>query len=38
MDSILELPMTAVLEKVPLDQETKAVLLGEESYLRPSIS
>jgi c-di-GMP-related signal transduction protein len=35
MDSILELPMTAVLEKVPLDQETKAVLLGEESYLRP---
>jgi c-di-GMP-related signal transduction protein len=35
MDSILELPMTEVLEKVPLDQETKAVLLGEESYLRP---
>ena len=35
MDSILELPMTNVLEKVPLDQETKAVLLGEESYLRP---
>jgi len=35
MDSILELPMTDVLEKVPLDQETKAVLLGEESYLRP---
>jgi c-di-GMP-related signal transduction protein len=35
MDSILELPMTDVLEKVPLDQETKAVLLGEESHLRP---
>ena len=35
MDSILDLPMTDVLEKVPLDQETKAVLLGEESYLRP---
>ena len=35
MDSILELPMNVVLEKVPLDQETKAVLLGEESYLRP---
>jgi EAL and modified HD-GYP domain-containing signal transduction protein len=35
MDSILELPMTAVLEKVPLDQETKNVLLGEESHLRP---
>ena len=27
--------MTDVLEKVPLDQETKNVLLGEESYLRP---
>jgi hypothetical protein len=27
--------MTAVLEKVPLDQETKAVLLGGTSYLRP---
>jgi c-di-GMP-related signal transduction protein len=35
MDSILELPMTDVLEKVPLDQETKAVLLGGTSYLRP---
>ena len=35
MDSILELPMNVVLEKVPLDQETKAVLLGEESFLRP---
>jgi c-di-GMP-related signal transduction protein len=35
MDSILDLPMTDVLEKVPLDQETKAVLLGEESFLRP---
>jgi c-di-GMP-related signal transduction protein len=35
MDSILDLPMTAVLEKVPLDQETKNVLLGEESHLRP---
>jgi len=35
MDSILELPMTEVLEKVPLDQETKAVLLGGTSYLRP---
>ena len=27
--------MTEVLEKVPLDQETKAVLLGGTSYLRP---
>ncbi len=35
MDSILDLPMTDVLEKVPLDQETKNVLLGEESHLRP---
>lgn len=35
MDSILELPMPEVLEKVPLDQETKAVLLGEGSHLRP---
>jgi hypothetical protein len=35
MDSILELPMTDVLEKVPLDQEAKAVLLGGTSYLRP---
>ena len=35
MDSILELPMTDVLEKVPLDQETKTVLLGGTSYLRP---
>lgn len=35
MDSILELPMTEALEKVPLDQETKAVLLGGTSHLRP---
>lgn len=35
MDSILELPMTDVLEKVPLDQETKSVLLGGASELRP---
>jgi c-di-GMP-related signal transduction protein len=35
MDSILELPMTDVLERLPLDQETKAVLLGGTSYLRP---
>jgi c-di-GMP-related signal transduction protein len=35
MDSILELPMTDVLEKVSIDQETKAVLLGGTSHLRP---
>jgi len=35
MDSILEIPMAEVLEKVPLDHETKAVLLGGNSHLRP---
>ena len=28
MDAILEIPMSEVLENVPVDQETKAVLLG----------
>jgi len=28
MDAILEVPMTEVLEKIPIDQETKTVLLG----------
>ena len=28
MDAILEVPMSQVLEHVPLDAETKAVLLG----------
>ena len=35
MDAILELPMSDMLEKVSLDQETKKVLLGGDSYLRP---
>jgi EAL and modified HD-GYP domain-containing signal transduction protein len=35
MDAILEIPMTEVLEKVPIDQETKAILLGGASPLRP---
>jgi c-di-GMP-related signal transduction protein len=35
MDAILELPMSQVLDNVPIDQETKAVLLGEASRLRP---
>jgi len=35
MDSILEIPMTEVLDNVPIDQETKAVLLGGRSRLRP---
>jgi c-di-GMP-related signal transduction protein len=35
MDAMLEVPMADVLEKIPLDQETKAVLLGQPSLLRP---
>jgi len=32
---MLEMPMAEVLDRVPLDQETKAVLLGKPSLLRP---
>lgn len=35
MDVILKLPMTRVLESVPVDQETKSLLLGGASRLRP---
>jgi c-di-GMP-related signal transduction protein len=35
IDAMLEMPMADVLEKIPLDQETKAVLLGQPSRLRP---
>lgn len=35
MDAILELPMQEILTKLPLDQETKAVLRGGASRLRP---
>lgn len=35
VDAILEIPMVTVLENIPLDQETKAVLLGAESKLSP---
>jgi c-di-GMP-related signal transduction protein len=35
MDSILEIPMSEVLDNVPIDQETKCVLLGGSSRLRP---
>jgi EAL and modified HD-GYP domain-containing signal transduction protein len=35
MDSILEIPMSEVLDSVPIDQETKEVLLGRDSRLRP---
>ena len=35
IDAMLEMPMADVLERIPLDQETKAVLLGQPSVLRP---
>ncbi len=35
MDGILELPMYAVLENIPVDHDTKALLLGENNHLRP---
>jgi EAL and modified HD-GYP domain-containing signal transduction protein len=35
IDAMLEMPIAEVLERIPLDQETKAVLLGQPSVLRP---
>ena len=35
IDAMLEMPMAEVLERVPLDHETKNVLLGQPSVLRP---
>jgi c-di-GMP-related signal transduction protein len=35
IDAMLEMPMADVLERIALDQETKAVLLGRPSPLRP---
>jgi c-di-GMP-related signal transduction protein len=35
IDAMLDMPMEAVLEKISLDQATKAVLLGQPSMLRP---
>jgi EAL and modified HD-GYP domain-containing signal transduction protein len=35
IDVILEMPMVSILENVPVDHETKAVLLGGASKLRP---
>src|ERR1700685_97375 len=35
IDAMLEMPMGKVLEMIPLDKETKAVLLGQPSLLRP---
>lgn len=35
LDAMLEMPMGEVLARIPLDQATKAVLLGQPSTLRP---
>ncbi len=35
LDVILEMPIADILEKIPLDAETKLVLRGEQSNLRP---
>jgi c-di-GMP-related signal transduction protein len=35
IDAMLEMPMADVLERIPLDKETKSVLLGQPSLLRP---
>jgi c-di-GMP-related signal transduction protein len=35
IDAMLEMPMESLLETIPLDHETKAVLLGQPSPLRP---
>jgi c-di-GMP-related signal transduction protein len=35
IDAMLEMPMADVLDRIPLDHETKAVLLGQPSALRP---
>jgi EAL and modified HD-GYP domain-containing signal transduction protein len=35
VDAILEMPMVTLLESIPVDHETKAVLLGGASKLRP---
>ena len=35
VDAMLEMPIAEVLEKIPLDHETKSVLLGQPSSLRP---
>jgi EAL and modified HD-GYP domain-containing signal transduction protein len=35
MDAILEVTMESLLEQLPVEHETKAVLLGQKSSLRP---
>jgi hypothetical protein len=34
---MLEMPMAEVLERIPLDQATKAVLLGQPIVLRSGV-
>jgi EAL and modified HD-GYP domain-containing signal transduction protein len=34
-DAILQIPMSRILESVPLDQQSKSLLLGGASHLRP---
>lgn len=36
LDAMLEMPMSDILDRVPLDRETKEVLLGKPSPLRPA--
>ncbi|HEY3971381.1 MAG TPA: HDOD domain-containing protein [Candidatus Sulfotelmatobacter sp.] len=35
IDAMLEMPMAEVLDRIPVDQPTKSVLLGQPSVLRP---
>jgi EAL and modified HD-GYP domain-containing signal transduction protein len=35
IDAMMEMPMAEVLDKIPLDHATKAVLMGQSSQLRP---
>jgi c-di-GMP phosphodiesterase len=35
MDAIFEVPMDVLMEQLPVDHETKAALLGQNSSLRP---
>ena len=35
MDAILEVPITTIMEKVPVDPEIKSTLLGQATRLRP---
>jgi len=35
MDAILEVPMYVVVDGIPLDRETRAVLMGDKSQLSP---